>query len=134
MISDPEYNNKLVLVFRSGETIRAVGVFGESFSFIEIIRRGRRPNRVPLLVILVCFFVDFLLPWLLALHVFRGFTIAVVGCGVGFAGITARVCFTGVGAGLLVAACTLGRFTALLLRGWPRSPEGRAQFPDCPDA
>lgn len=44
LISDPESNSKLVLVFRSGETIRAVGVLGVSFIFIETIRRGLLPN------------------------------------------------------------------------------------------
>lgn len=42
-------SNKLVFVFMSGETIRAVGVFGESFSSVEIIRRGRRANLSPIL-------------------------------------------------------------------------------------
>ena len=47
LISDPESGSKLVLVFKSGETIRAVGVVGESFNFIEIIRRGRLPHLIP---------------------------------------------------------------------------------------
>ena len=33
LISDPESSSKLVLVFKSGETIRAVGVVRESFLF-----------------------------------------------------------------------------------------------------
>ena len=48
-ISDPESNSKLVLVFKSGETILAVGVLGVSFIFIETIRRGLLPNLNPIL-------------------------------------------------------------------------------------
>ena len=49
LISDPEFSNKLVLVFKSGETIRVVGVHRGLFSFIEIIRSGRCPNLSPTL-------------------------------------------------------------------------------------
>ena len=49
LISDPESNSKFVLVFKSGETILAVGVRGVSFIFIEIIWRDRRPNLSPTL-------------------------------------------------------------------------------------
>jgi hypothetical protein len=38
LISDPESNSKLIFVFKSGETILAVGVLEVSFSFIEITR------------------------------------------------------------------------------------------------
>ena len=47
LISDPESSSKLVLVFKSGEIIRAVGVVRESFNFIEIIRRARLPHLSP---------------------------------------------------------------------------------------
>lgn len=49
LISNSESSNKIVLVFKSGETIRVVGVHRGLFSFIEIIRRGRCPNLSPTL-------------------------------------------------------------------------------------
>lgn len=48
LISHPESSSRFVLVFKSGETIRAVGVHRELFGFIEIIRRGRCPNLSPI--------------------------------------------------------------------------------------
>ena len=55
----------------------------------------------------------------------------VTDCGVDFAGAVALVLFISIGAGLLVAACTLGRFENSSLRGSPHFPEGRVRFPDC---
>ena len=141
LISDPESNNKLVLVFRSGETIRAVGVLGGSFSFTEITQRGRHLNLSPTLG-------DSSSSTLLVFSFPSGFEIldpplvSSRGCSMvfpqylffGFAAGIVFVLFLAIGAGLLVTACTLGRFRASFLRGSPRSPEGRARFPDCPDA
>ena len=47
LTSDPESSSRFVFVFKSGETILTVEVFGVSFIFIETIRKGRRPNLSP---------------------------------------------------------------------------------------
>jgi hypothetical protein len=48
LISEPESCSKFVLVFKSGETILAVGVFGVSVICIETIRRGLLRNLNPI--------------------------------------------------------------------------------------
>lgn len=70
LISDPESNNKLVFVFKSGETILAVGVLGVLFNFIEITRRDVVRFWIRLWVFLVYPFVGYLFFWLLAVRPF----------------------------------------------------------------